>query len=186
MWPLMITALKQRPAILAPFVSRPADTILDREKLGLPPAIEAIKGVYAIRRADPNAADYHGTLVLQGNAVATIFLNDVLPEIEKKKYNMNVFYVTSMELFKALPENEQETIFPQKLALESMGITDFTLPTMYYWVRSNDGLKRTLYPFRDGRYLGSGKAEKVLEEAGIHAEGQIKAITSFAEAMAKK
>jgi len=38
MWPMMVTALQKRPAILAPFVSRPADTILDREKLGIPPA----------------------------------------------------------------------------------------------------------------------------------------------------
>ena len=45
-----------------------------------------------------------------------------------------------------------------------MGITDFTLPTMHYWVRSGKALP-TLHPFRKGGYLGSGKAESVLEEA---------------------
>ncbi len=185
-WPLLIAGLKARPAILAPFVTRPADTILDRAKMGLPPAVEAIKGAYAIRRADPNAKEYHGTIVLQGNAVAVIFLNDVLPELEKKGYNLNIYYVTSMELFRSLPAEEQEKIFPEKLAYEAMGISDFTLPTMYYWIRSNDGLRRSLYPFRGGHFLGSGQAEKVLEEAGIHAAGQIKAICDYAEARAKK
>ncbi len=185
-WPLLVAGLQARPAILAPFVTRPADTILDRNKLGLPPVTAAVKGIYALRRADPNADRYDGTLVLQGNAVATIFLNDVLPELEKQGYNFNIFYVTSMELFAALSASEREEIFPEKLALESMGITDFTLPTMYYWVRTNDGLRRTLYPFRAGRFLGSGKAEKVLEEAGVHAEGQLKAIIDFARAREKK
>jgi len=185
-WPLLIAGLQARPAILAPFITRPADVILDREKLNLPPVGQAVKGVYAMRQADPTAGQYNGTLILQGNAVATIFLNDVLPELEKKGYNLNVYYVTSIELFRALPAEEQEQIFPERLAFEAMGISDFTLPTMYYWVRSNDGLRRTLHPFRGGHYLGSGKAEKVLQEAGIHAEGQIKAVTEYAEAVEKK
>lgn len=185
-WPLLIAGLKARPAILAPFVTRPADTILDRQKLGLPPVAEAVKGIYAIRRANPQAKEYHGTIVLQGNAVAVIFLNDVLPELEKKGYNLNIYYVTSIELFRALPTAEQEKIFPERLTYDAIGITDFTLPTMYYWIRSNDGLRRSLYPFRGGHFLGSGQAEKVLEEAGVHAAGQIKAISDYAEAMAKK
>ena len=185
-WPLLITALHKRPAVLAPFVTRPADVILDRAKIGLPPVAEAVKGVYAVRRADPHAAQYNGTIVLQGNAVMVIFINNVLPELEKKGYNFNVFYVTSMELFRALPPDEQQRLFPERLAYEAMGITDFTLPTLYWWVRSNDGQRRTLYPFRDGRYLGSGQAEKVLEEAGVHAAGQIKAISEYAEAIEKK
>jgi hypothetical protein len=62
-----------------------------------------------------------------------------------------------------------------------MGITDFTLPTMYRWIRSAAGLEHTLHSFRHDRYLGSGSAEKVLEEAGIHADGQWMAITEFAK-----
>jgi hypothetical protein len=34
--------------------------------------------------------------------------------------------------------------------------------------------------------LGSGSAHKVLEEAGIHAEGQLKAIVEYAKIMEKK
>jgi transketolase len=118
--------------------------------------------------------------------VATIFVNEVLPQIIDQGLNLNVYYVSSAELFKLLPLEEQEQIFPEKLALEAMGITDFTLPTMYQWVRSNEGIRRTLHSFRSGRYLGSGSASKVLEEAGIHAEGQLKAIQDYAQMMERR
>ncbi|OGC75983.1 MAG: hypothetical protein A2Z27_05135 [candidate division Zixibacteria bacterium RBG_16_50_21] len=185
-WPLLMAGLKARPAILAPFVTRPPDVIPDREKLGLPPAWTTIKGVYPLHKAEPHASKYHGTVVLQGNGVATIFVNEVLPQIIDQGLNLNVYYVSSAELFKLLPLEEQEQIFPEKLALEAMGITDFTLPTMYQWVRSNEGIRRTLHSFRSGRYLGSGSASKVLEEAGIHAEGQLKAIQDYAQMMERR
>jgi len=185
-WPLLIAGLKACPAILAPFVTRPADLVPDRLKLGLPPASATVKGVYALRKAEPNVSDYHGTVVLQGNGVATIFVNEVLPQLDQRGLNLNVYYVSSAELFKLLPAQEQEQIFPEKLAGEAMGITDFTLPTLYYWVRSNQGIKRTLHPFRGGRYLGSGSASKVLEEAGIHAAGQLKAILDYARLVERK
>jgi len=184
-WPLLIAGLMARPAILAPFVTRPPDIVLDRERLGLAPAWAAVKGVYPLRKADPGAGEYHGTVVLQGNGVATIFVSEVLPELVKKGLNLNLYYVASAELFKLLPQNEQEQIYPESLAWEAMGITDFTLPTMYQWVRSNAGIHRTLHSFRAGRYLGSGTANKVLEEAGIHAEGQFKAILDYARSVEK-
>jgi len=180
-WPLLIAGLQARPAILAPFVTRPADKVIDRSEYGLPSAVESTKGIYAIRRADPTAKQQSGTLVLQGNGVATVFVQEVLPQLDESGLNLNVFYVTSAELFDRLSMTEQEKIFPELLTHESMGITDFTLPTMYRWVRSNEGIRRTLHSFREGRYLGSGQASKVLQEAGIHAEGQLQAILSYAK-----
>ncbi len=180
-WPLMIEGLKKRPAILAPFVTRPEDVVLDRAKLKLPDPVAAIKGVYHFRKADLNAKSYHGTLVLQGNAVATIFLNEVLERLDAQNLNMNVYYVASAELYALLPEKEQEEIFPERLKMHAFGMSDYTLPTMYKWVRSEEGVRRTLYPFRRGHYLGSGSGAKVLEEAGIHADGQMSAILDYAK-----
>lgn len=185
-WPLVVVALKKRPAILAPFVTRPPDKIVEREKLKLPPVYEAINGVYAIRRADASARQYNGTVILQGNGVTSIFINEVLPLLEKDGFNMNIFYIASVELFKLLPAAKQDEIFPEHLAFESIGITDFTLPTLYQWVRSNDGIRRSLHSFRRGHYLGSGAASKVLEEAGLDCEGQYKALVSYAAAIEKK
>jgi len=39
----------------------------------------------------------------------------------------------------------------------------------------------TLHPFRKGHYLGSGQADKVLEEAGLDGESQFKAILRYVE-----
>ena len=185
-WPLLITSLRQRPAVLAPFVTRPADKLADWAALGLPSVMDTTKGVYALRKADPKASRYDGTLVLQGNGVATIFVNEVLPRLDQAGYNFNIYYISSVELFNLLPADEREKIFPEKLALESMGITDFTLPTMYRWVRSPLGLEHTLHSFRRNHYLGSGQADKVLEEAGIHATGQWDSITAFARSLKAK
>jgi transketolase len=185
-WPLLVAGLQQRPAILAPFVTRPAEKVVDREKMKLPPAHQAAQGIYPIRKADPRSKQHNGTIVLQGNGVASIFVNEVLQRLEQKGFNLNVYYVTSVELFKLLPAKKQESIFPEVFTYESMGITDFTLPTLYQWVRSNQGIKRSLHSFLGGHYLGSGSAAKVLEEAGIHGDGQFKAITKYAIEMEKR
>jgi transketolase len=185
-WPLLIAGLKKRPAILAPFVTRPPEAVVDRQHLNLPPAESAARGVYAIRRSDPASAQYNGAIVLQGNGVAGTFVNEVLPRLGREGLNMDVFYIASVELFRLLPPEEQEKIFPESLMAHSMGITDFTLPTLYQWVRSNDGLRRSLHSFRGGHYLGSGSASKVLEEAGIHAEGQFASIMAHAVAVEKR
>ncbi|MFQ5824229.1 MAG: hypothetical protein ACE5JB_09260, partial [bacterium] len=185
-WPLFVVGLKARPAVLCPFVTRPPDTVIDRTEYGLPPASEAVKGIYAMRRADARAKPQSGTLVLQGNGVATIFVQEVLPKLDEKGLNLNVFYISSAELFDRLPLDQQEALFPEVLSYESMGITDFTLPTMYRWVRSNEGIRRTLHSFRGHHYLGSGQAHKVLQEAGIHAEGQLQAILDYARFMEQR
>jgi len=184
-WPLLIASLRHRPAVLAPFVTRPEDTLVDREAMHLAPVNDTINGVYALRRADATARQQNGTVVLQGNGVATIFVSDVLPRLDRAGFNMNVYYVSSVELFNLLEPSARDRILPERLTLDSMGITDFTLPTMYRWVRSDDGLRRTLHSFVHGHYLGSGQAAKVLEEAGIHAEGQWAAVSAFAKAREK-
>ncbi|MBI4656061.1 MAG: hypothetical protein HY746_04835 [Elusimicrobia bacterium] len=178
---LMAAALGKRPCIIAPFVTRPPEKIIDREKTGLPPAHEAVKGIYPFLKADRRKKPYHGTVVIQGNGVAAIFANKILPELKKSGLNINVYYVASMELFDLLDEKEKEKIYPENLAMEAMGLTDFTLPTIYYWVRSNQGIKRTLHSFKKGRYLGSGKADDVLTEAGLDAQSQLKAITEYSK-----
>ncbi|MCX5752134.1 MAG: hypothetical protein NTW97_00665, partial [Candidatus Krumholzibacteria bacterium] len=187
LYPLTVEALKKRPAVIAPFVTRPNELVMDRAKLRVPPATAAVKGVYALRKAVKSAKKpYHGTLVLQGSGVTCTFMADVLPKIDEAKLNMNIFYVSSAELFSMLPEKEREKIFPAALMAEAMGITGYTLATMYRWVASKEGRKRTLHAFMKGHYLGSGQAAKVLEEAGLHGAGQWNAVKSYAQAMARR
>lgn len=173
-WPLMTAALQARPCIIAPFVTRPNEVVLDRSKYGLPSASAAAKGVYAMRRAKGKC---DGTIVLQESGVTYAFVEHVLPRLDKE--DLNIFYITSAELFSKLPASEQEEIFPERLRNEAIGITGFTLPTLYRFVTSERGRAASLHPFMKGRYTGSGQAHKVLEEAGLDGESQYKAVMKF-------
>jgi transketolase len=95
-----------------------------------------------------------------------------------------VYYVASAELFDLLPAGEQARIFPEAHAREAIGITGFTLPTLFRWVRSDLGRAHSLHPFRKGHFLGSGQGPMVLAEAGLDGESQAKAIRAYVEARA--
>ena len=179
MWPLVSEALDRRPAIISPFVTRPSEKVLDRAALGLSPASDSRKGVYLLRK--PDSAEPDGTIVLQGSEVAYSFVTETLPMLLQNDIDIAVYYVSSTELFDLLPEDEQEDIFPEKMAQVAMGITGFTLPTMYRWIRSSYGRKHTLYPFLKGHFLGSGKAESVIAEAGLDGLSQFEAIRTFVD-----
>jgi len=185
-YPMVVAALKKRPAIIAPFVTRPNETIIDRESYKLPPVTAAIDGAYAMRTADRSSRPYHGTLVLQGSGMTNTFVTEVLPRIDEAGLNINIFYISSAELFSMLPEERQHEIYPDELAAEAMGITGLTLPTMYRWVTSSEGRHRTVHAFIHGHYLGSGQAHKVFEEAGLHGDGQWKTVKAYADWMEKK
>jgi transketolase len=175
-WTLVAAALARRPAVVAPFVTRPSERVLDREQRGLAPASAAATGVYCLRRAAGRA---DGTVVLQESGVTYAFVETALPLLLSEGYDLNVYYVASAELFDELPAEERERIYPERFALEAIGITGFTLPTMYRWIRSERGRVATLHPFRKGHFLGSGQADKVLAEAGLDGESQFEAIARF-------
>ncbi|MEK6543536.1 MAG: hypothetical protein AABZ44_03775 [Elusimicrobiota bacterium] len=174
-WPLLAAGLKTRPTVLAPYVTRPAENVVDRVALKMPPAHAATKGLYAVRRTDATTK----TVVLQGCGVMTFFTRDVLPKLDAMGLAVNVFYVSSAELFNLLPESERLAIYPEALARDAMGVTDFTLATMWRWVRSDKGLAQSLYPFKEGNFLGSGNWQMVLGEGGLNPAAQLKAIESW-------
>ncbi|MBI3911308.1 MAG: hypothetical protein HY320_10290 [Armatimonadetes bacterium] len=176
LWPLVSAALARRPAIIVPFVSRPNERVIDRQALGLAPPTAAIQGVYALRRARGRG---DGTLVLQESGVAYAFIEGALPRLEQEGIDLHVYYVASAELFDLLPPLEQTRIFPEERAREAIGITGFTLPTMFRWITSARGRAATLHPFMKGHFLGSGQAHKVLEEAGLDGKSQFEAIMRY-------
>jgi transketolase len=185
LWPLVMEGLNKRPAVLAPFVTRPNETVIDRQKYNLPPATASVEGVYQFRKADPKAAKYSGSIILQGSAVANDFVSYVLPRMEGSGINMNVYYVTSAELFSMLPEKRRNEILPEEIMRDAMGITGFTMPTMYRWITSEFGRKYSLFSYSRGIYPGSGKAEVVLKEVGLNGPSQWDSIQKYIAARGK-
>ena len=183
-WPLIVAALNRRPSVIAPFVTRPGEKVVDRQKLGLPPVEAAVKGVYPVRQARPDRPR-HGTVIVQGAGEMNAFVQQVLPRIDSAGLNLNVFYVASAELFDLLRDDEQEAILPTALCREAMGITGFTLATMHRWIGPGAGRRWSLHPFRGGRFPGSGMAERVMLEASLDGEAQWQAVSAYAQEMAE-
>jgi transketolase len=176
LWILFSAALALRPAVIAPFVTRPPEVVPDRAGRGLAPVEVARTGVYRLRRA---RGEPEGTLVLQESGVTLAFVNDVLPRLEQDGIDLEVAYVASAELFDALSREEQDAIFPEERGRSAMGISGFTLPTLYRWVTSQLGRACSLHPYKKGHYLGSGQAESVLCEAGLDGEAQYRSIRAW-------
>jgi len=185
LWPCLVAALQARPAVLAPFVTRPATAVIDREALGLPPATTAAQGLYALRRSDASDPE-PACVVLQGHGVTEVFVREVLPEIDRRGLELDVYCATSAELFDRLVPAEQQRIFPEHRARRAMGITGFTLTTLDRWVTSRAGRRASLHPFAGGGYLGSGDAAQVMVQAGLDGEAQWRAVRAWVERKARE
>jgi transketolase len=179
-WTLVAAAFRKRPALIAPFVTRPNETVLDRARFGLAPVEATAQGLYLLRAPKRQGK---GTIVLQESAVAYAFVEQALPLLEQDGIEPWVYYVSSAELFDLLPAEEQTRIFPEERAREAMGITGFTLPTLFRWIRSDLGRAHTLHPFAKGHFLGSGQGPVVLAEAGLDGASQAQAVRRYLEAL---
>jgi transketolase len=182
-WHLVAAALAKRPAVIAPFVTRPSEAILDREGLGLAPASAAVTGVYRLRKAKGEA---DGTIVLQESGITYEFVMNALPLLEKAGIDVDAFYIASAELFDLLTEDQRNSIFSEKKAMEAMGITGFTMPTMHRWIRSDFGRAMSMHPYQHGHYPGSGPGEMVIAEAGMDGESQFQRIADYVSKLREK
>jgi transketolase len=176
LWPLTAEALLQRPAVLAPFVTRPSEVILDRADLGLAPPEAAVKGIYKLLEAN---GEPEASVVYQGSDVAYAFLNGVLPRLRETGMNLDVYYIASTELFNRLDAGERQEIYPSSVAAEAMMFTGFTPATTYRWIMSERGRAFSHYPWKKGYFLGSGPGDICLEQAGMHGEAQWEIIQRF-------
>ncbi len=176
LWPLMAAALRKRPAVIAPFVTRPPEPVLDRKALGLSGPEQAVHGVYKLRTAQERGAP---AVVLQESGVTYAFVQEALPILLRRGIDLDVYYVASAELFDALPPDERDRIFPERVARKALGITGFTAATMHRWVTSYRGRRALLHPYRLGHFLGSGQADMVLAEAGLDGASQAEAVIEY-------
>ncbi len=176
LWPVTAESLRQRPAVIAAFVTRPSEVILDRKAMGLAAPEQSVKGVYKLLEANgrPDA-----TIIYQGSSVAFAFATGVLPRLREAGMNLDVYYSASTGLFDRLDEEEKSEILPPSVASSAMMITGFTVATTYRWTMSERGRKYTMYPWKKGEFLGSGPGDVCLEQAGMHAEAQWDTIQRF-------
>jgi hypothetical protein len=103
--------------------------------------------------------------------VTYAFVTEALPLLEEEGIEVDAYYVASAELFDGtLPE-------------EAIGITGFTLATMYRWIRSDLGRAMTMHPFMHGGYPGSGAGPIVVAQAGLDGRSQARRIGEYVAAL---
>ena len=180
-WTLTATALAQRPAVISTFVTRPAEPVLDRPALGLAPAEAAATGVYVLRaharrRTSPSSC--------RRAPSPTPSCRRRCRSSRRRAWTRWSTTSPAPSSSTCCPRSERRAIFPEARAAEAIGITGFTLPTLYRWVTSDAGRAASLHPFRKGHYLGSGPGEVVLAEAGLDGESQAAAILRYVDARA--
>ncbi|MEW6556172.1 MAG: hypothetical protein AB1349_02330 [Elusimicrobiota bacterium] len=173
-WPLVLTSLRQKPAVIVPFVSRPSETVIDRKKYGFADVSETVNGIYSIRRAKKSKA----TILYQGAEVG-IELPNVVEILDREKIDVNILYISSTELFSYLSKKKQDEILPIEFKQNAMAVTGFTIDTMYEHLLSEKGREFSLHPFKKGIFLGSGPGGEVLKQAGLDVKSQIQAIKKF-------
>ncbi len=98
---------------------------------------------------------------------------------------MNIYHVSSAELYDAHPKEEREELLPYTVRRDALGITGFTLPTMYKWITGFEARYNILHPFRNGCYLGSGTAESVLHQAGLDADSMYDEVKKYVQHRSK-
>ncbi|OQA59429.1 MAG: hypothetical protein BWY40_01164 [bacterium ADurb.Bin270] len=138
--------------------------------------LETSNGLYKLVEANGKS---EATIVIQGSGVAYAFVEEALPLIRQAGMNLDVYYVSSAEIFDMLPIEKQREIFPETASKNAIGITGFTLPTMFRWIRSESGLSMTMHPFQNGHYLGSGEARAVMQQAGLDGKSQFRQIQRY-------
>jgi transketolase len=111
--------------------------------------------------------------------VAYAFVTGVLPRLQETGVNLDVYYVASAELFDRLDKQEREKIYPASVSSSAMMFSGFTAATTYRWIMSERGRQFTMYPWKQGNFLGSGPGDVCLEQAGMHAEAQWEVIRKF-------
>ena len=65
----------------------------------------------------------------------------------------------------------------------AIAITDFTLPTMQFWLKSRRGVEMSIYPFKQNKYLSSGKGSDVYREAKMDKASQLEQIKAYLTAV---
>ncbi len=179
MWPLVSATLARRPAVIVPFVTRPNETVPDRETLGLAPAaacsyrrLSAARAARQGRRDDRAPGERGGDVVRQRDPAASR---------QGGRGPARLLRRPAPSCSISCPRRSRRRSSPRPMRRRRWASPGSRCPTMYRWVRSDRGRAATLHPFMKGHFLGSGQAEYVLAEAGLDGEGLYKGVRKFLE-----
>ena len=174
---LLGSALKQQAPIIALHLTRPPVEIPDRDKLGIPSHFEASRGAYIVRNYEKERPN-DGTLIVQG-ASAMMNLVKILPEFERRQWNVKIVYAASPELFALQPEAYRNEVISSADRMNSTVITTQARMLMRDWIFNHIAEEYALSSDWDNRWRTGGTLEEVLDEAHLSTDWLLKGIEKF-------
>ncbi len=176
--PVMLgAALSMDVPIIALHLTRPKIEIPNRDKLNIPSHFESAKGAYIIRGHDRGKSK-DGTLIVQGTSAMANMIK-ILPEIEKKGWNLKIVCATSPELFHAQGKEYQQEILTPYDWMNSTVVTTQAGWLMHEWIFNPSAEKYALSSDWDDRWRTGGTLEEVINEAHLSPDWLMKGIERF-------
>ncbi len=176
LWPLVTAALARRPAVIAPFVTRPDENVLDRAALGLAPAAAAQP---ASTRCAPRPARATARWCCRAARWPTPSWRTPCrccwPRASTWTSTTSPAPSCST-CCRSTSSSGSSRTWPRARPWASR--TSRCPPCTAGCVPPT-AVKKSMHPFQKGRFLGSGPGAVVLREAGLDGESQFEAIMAY-------
>jgi transketolase len=177
--PALAAALSTEVPIVALHLTRPAVTIPDRAKLGVPSHMEAARGAYVIKPHDSKRPK-QGTLIVQGTST-TDSVYSLLPRfLAGEGPNVKLVQAVSWELFQRQPESYRDSVLPWPDWVDSTVITNGARRLMHDWLPHKLAERYAMSSDWDDRWRTGGSVEELKKEAHIDADSLWAGIARFA------
>ncbi len=162
---LLGAALRQSAPIVALHLTRPAITVPDRARLGLPSHFAAARGAYVVRDYRPGAPP-GGAIIVQGTS-AMAGIVEILPILDERGLNVKIVCATSPQLFRQQPEAYQRRVLTPADRINSTVITTQARWLMHDWLLNPEAERYALAADWDDRWRTGGTLDEVLDEAHL-------------------
>jgi transketolase len=175
---MLAAALATEVPIVALHLTRPAVEIPDRAALGMASHLEAARGAYLIRDADP-ARPVAGTVYVRGT-VPTANVVKILPELDARGINVRIVAALSPQLFARQDDGYRDRICSDADRLGGMAVTSGAFKLMRDWVEGPIAAEYSLSSDWDDRWRTGGTVDEVMDEAHLGPEQILDAIERYA------
>jgi transketolase len=181
---LLGAALKTTVPLVVLHLTRPAITVPDRVKLGIPPHFEAAKGAYVVRDYAPGKPR-GGVIIVQGTS-AMVGIIGVMAELEARGLNVKIICGASPELFALQPEAYREQVLSSADRVDSTFISTQSRGSMQDWSFNPLAGEYCMTSDWDDRWRTGGTLDEVIDEAHLSPRWLLKGIERFAHERAKR
>ena len=165
--PLLSAALRVPDApIVALHLTRPAVSLPDRKKLGVPSHFDAARGAYVIRPHDTTRPK-EGTILVQGTS-STESLYELMPKFQAGKMpNVKLVAIPSYELFMREDEAYRTSVLPNEDWVDSTVISNGSRRVVSDWLHNRVSHRYAMTSDWDDRWRTGGSVAELKIEAHI-------------------